>query len=117
MKQRPNPWQQVVMKYLGEECVWCGSKEKLHIHHIIPSSRGGKNEMANLEVVCVSCHQELHRQLNKVIPIFYNSPCHFCGKLVDRRNKLNNALCSLCRSKRDCKRLKLKRENKSPPEV
>lgn len=44
----------------GYRCVDCGSTAKdgatLHVHHIIPVSKGGKNELSNLATNCDRCN-------------------------------------------------------------
>ena len=42
------------------ECVWCGKTEPLHVHHIVPLSHGGGNELDNLVTLCVDCHGDFH---------------------------------------------------------
>ena len=46
-------------------CKECGKKPKLayslHIHHIIPLFKGGKNEVGNLEALCFDCHLKKHK--------------------------------------------------------
>lgn len=37
-------------------CVYCGSKEKLTLDHIMPKSRGGKNTWENLVTACFPCN-------------------------------------------------------------
>ena len=37
-------------------CVKCGAAENLHIDHVIALSRGGSNEMDNLQVLCKDCN-------------------------------------------------------------
>ena len=51
---------QVVLDRDGYRCGNCGGSEDLHIHHIIPLSLGGSNEMGNLRTLCRSCHARLH---------------------------------------------------------
>jgi len=41
-------------------CVSCGSDDDLHVHHIIPRSQGGPNELDNLATLCAECHQYAH---------------------------------------------------------
>lgn len=69
MKQCPSSkkWADVILNYLGKFCVWCKSTTNLHIHHVLPLSRGGKNELANLEIVCQICHLKLHFQIGRIL--------------------------------------------------
>jgi hypothetical protein len=61
-KYPPN-WEevrQVVLKRDGYQCGNCGSTENLHVHHIVPLSLGGSNELGNLRTLCKTCHAKLH---------------------------------------------------------
>lgn len=55
-------------------CQDCGATERLEIHHILPISQGGKNELTNLKTVCFSCHRKNYREVHfpkdksKIIP-------------------------------------------------
>ncbi len=46
-------------------CEQCGgslfNEEELHIHHIVPRSRGGTNRPENLVLRHLYCHQQIHR--------------------------------------------------------
>lgn len=37
-------------------CVRCGAAENLELDHIVPTSRGGKNERSNAQTLCKSCN-------------------------------------------------------------
>ena len=37
-------------------CQYCGKKSELTIDHIIPRSRGGKDEWDNVAVACLRCN-------------------------------------------------------------
>jgi len=37
-------------------CVECGSEEKLTIDHIKPVSKGGTDDLSNLQILCKSCN-------------------------------------------------------------
>jgi 5-methylcytosine-specific restriction endonuclease McrA len=41
---------------LGNKCVVCGSCENLTIDHIIPITKGGTNDICNLQPMCKSCN-------------------------------------------------------------
>lgn len=47
-----------VMARDNSACVWCGSADSLEIDHVIPVSRGGKHDDANLRVLCQPCNRE-----------------------------------------------------------
>lgn len=37
-------------------CTYCGSDGPLHCDHVVPVSRGGKDEMGNLTTACAGCN-------------------------------------------------------------
>ena len=53
-----------------KECPVC--KEKItkeagwHVHHILPKSEGGKDNLSNLVMVHPNCHRQIHSQKLKV---------------------------------------------------
>ena len=60
----PKNWdliRKIVYKRANYGCEYCGNcGSKLNAHHLIPLSKGGKNELANLVCVCDQCHSILH---------------------------------------------------------
>lgn len=48
----------------GRFCSVCRSKSQLHVHHITPLSKGGSNQLSNLQVLCESCHSHKHGGIN-----------------------------------------------------
>ena len=59
----------VVARYLNEKdwtCELCGQNGPLHLHHILPRSRGGKDEPDNWLLVCAwRCHKWIHENPKK----------------------------------------------------
>lgn len=47
---------QSVLDKFNHNCKFCGSEKDLHIDHIIPISKGGKNNITNLQVLCRTCN-------------------------------------------------------------
>ena len=41
-----------LLRRLGRSCAVCGSRENLHLHHKLPVSQGGANNIRNLEPRC-----------------------------------------------------------------
>lgn len=41
----------------GKQCAACGSRANLEVDHIHPVSRGGKNDLENLQLLCRSCNR------------------------------------------------------------
>lgn len=50
-----------VLKRDKDKCVVCGNNSRLHIHHKIPVSESGTDDLDNLETLCDLCHAEKHR--------------------------------------------------------
>lgn len=42
-------------------CSKCGiERDSIHRHHIVPRSRGGTDEAANIQLLCANCHEDIH---------------------------------------------------------
>jgi 5-methylcytosine-specific restriction endonuclease McrA len=54
MENRPN--RNLIYKRDNYTCGYCGAKEGLTLDHILPSSRGGKDEWTNLVTACTKCN-------------------------------------------------------------
>ena len=49
-------------------CVYCGSKNNLSIDHRIPLSKGGTNNSANIQVLCLDCNKKKGKSM---MPKYY----------------------------------------------
>lgn len=59
-----NEWRKTRMRALVRDdfkCVTCGDESlELHVHHILPISKGGDDTLDNLSTLCLKCHREVH---------------------------------------------------------
>lgn len=55
---------EVVFERDGKICARCGSTENLQIDHVYPVSRGGTNELDNLQVLCGTCNLKKGNKIN-----------------------------------------------------
>lgn len=46
------PWR----PFVGSKCEYCGTVFGLTVDHIIPQSKGGKNEESNYQTLCKECN-------------------------------------------------------------
>lgn len=63
LEQDSRKLRSVVLVRDNYACKICGKNgrdEELHVHHIIPLSAYGTNEIANLVTLCYSCHNKQH---------------------------------------------------------
>lgn len=51
-----NLWEEKLIKLEGK-CQMCGTKNNITIDHIIPLSKGGLNDINNLQPLCFSCNR------------------------------------------------------------
>jgi ribosomal protein S27AE len=52
-------WQEIrqeVLRRDHRQCQVCGKEYSGQVHHIIPRSQGGTNELSNLITLCGKCH-------------------------------------------------------------
>lgn len=50
----------MILRRDGHKCFFCKSHKKLHVHHLLPRSKGGSDDPENLLAVCDICHARLH---------------------------------------------------------
>lgn len=55
-RRLPRATRQAVMDRDGRRCQHCGATDNLTIDHIHPVSRGGSDDMDNLQVLCAWCN-------------------------------------------------------------
>lgn len=55
-----------VFERCGAVCVDCGSKERLTLDHIIPVVEGGRDEISNIQVLCLPCNSAKGGRLEAV---------------------------------------------------
>ena len=82
----PDSLRFLVLKAAGGRCQLCGISAKdrpLDVDHIIPRSRGGKTELANLQALCSKCNRSKRNQDDtdfRSWPHASADPnCVFCG--------------------------------------
>jgi hypothetical protein len=49
-----------VLERDGWTCQFCGRQRELHVHHVHPRGRGGKDTEENLVTLCALCHRSIH---------------------------------------------------------
>lgn len=52
----PAPIRFRVLKYAKQRCELCGREGKLHVDHITPRSKGGSDDISNLQALCEECN-------------------------------------------------------------
>lgn len=63
-------WGNLCAQY-GHRCLCCGEQKKLTVDHVIPVSKGGTNDISNLQPLCQSCNT---RKRDKIIDYRIDSP-------------------------------------------
>jgi hypothetical protein len=56
-KPIPEDVKRLVFKRDGGRCLVCGSNELIQYAHLVPHSRGGRNDPQNLHLVCAGCNR------------------------------------------------------------
>jgi 5-methylcytosine-specific restriction endonuclease McrA len=50
------PEWKALCEWFGNACLRCGSTEKLSPDHVIPLSKGGMNDISNIQPLCLFCN-------------------------------------------------------------
>ena len=53
------------LKEFNHSCAYCGAKEKIEQDHIIPLSKGGSDNIENIQPLCKSCNSKKHTKTIK----------------------------------------------------
>ena len=61
MRRTPYGQRRAALDRAGWRCEQCERAGRLEVHHKRPLHKGGSHALDNLQVLCVSCHIELHR--------------------------------------------------------
>ena len=68
-KGYPDDWEDISLAYrqrVGFACEGCGTRAPDgHVHHVLPVSRGGGSEEANLIFLCRACHAREHPHMRE----------------------------------------------------
>jgi diadenosine tetraphosphate (Ap4A) HIT family hydrolase/5-methylcytosine-specific restriction endonuclease McrA len=82
----PDSLRYLALKASGGRCQLCGATKNerpLDVDHIIPRNRGGKNELANLQVLCSKCNRSKQDKddtdFRNVVPVERETDCIFCS--------------------------------------
>lgn len=67
----PENWSFISKSYKerkGYRCEECGKQfppntKWLHVHHIVPLSKGGSSDDSNLKLLCYACHAKHHSHM------------------------------------------------------
>lgn len=59
-----------VLKSAQYRCTQCSSTDRLHIHHIDKNRKN--NEVTNLQVLCLACHNKIHHTYDQGRSISFN---------------------------------------------
>jgi hypothetical protein len=82
---------QQVLERDGYICQNCDSPDKLHTHHLIPKSKGGKDVLENLITFCRPCHRILefidHPWTYKTKQVKFPGRIQFINKVIQVCNK------------------------------
>jgi ATP adenylyltransferase len=95
----PDSLRYLALKAAGGRCQLCGvtkDERPLDVDHIIPRARGGKNELANLQVLCSKCNRSKRDKddtdfRGRVVD--HDPNCAFCsGEIVSRAELVNRSV-------------------------
>jgi ATP adenylyltransferase len=100
----PDSLRFLALKAAEGRCQLCGATKNqrpLDVDHIIPRNRGGKNELANLQVLCSKCNRSKRDKdetdFRNVIPVERDPHCTFCSDAVQKAPiEENGSVVAIC---------------------
>lgn len=57
LRANHHQWRQQLVDDYGARCLNCGATESLVIDHIVPIAKGGRSDIANLQLLCAACNR------------------------------------------------------------
>lgn len=54
---------QAICDYYGNKCLACGEQKPLTIDHIVPISKGGRNDITNIQPLCAYCNNSKQQKI------------------------------------------------------
>ncbi len=60
-------WLDLCLHY-GNQCLRCGARDRLTIDHIVPISRGGSNNIDNVQPLCLTCNLKKYKHTHDYRP-------------------------------------------------
>lgn len=67
MKPGGATWLAIVERDGADSCTYCGATDALLLDHKIPRSRGGTNDIENLQILCATCNSHKGARLESEI--------------------------------------------------
>lgn len=64
-----NPSDIILINGLPKRCMKCGFDlypEAIEIHHIVPLTKGGKDNLSNVTLLCANCHRHAHKNHHRL---------------------------------------------------
>ncbi|MBA7544890.1 hypothetical protein ES705_37251 [subsurface metagenome] len=53
-----------ILEKCNYRCMKCGIKDNLEVDHIIPLSRGGREDEDNMQILCSKCNRKKHNYID-----------------------------------------------------
>jgi hypothetical protein len=90
---RPEVRKRILNKY-NNKCCYCGDENRLEIDHIIPISKGGREDEDNMQVLCKKCNISKGNRINILEWIKYDpiEDCVLVNKSIPMRAFNSNEL-------------------------